>query len=155
LAREKIRAYVLDASVAVKWFVDEQGSEKATQLREMYVDGKVDFAAPDLLKYEVANALRSHPIAQIDRATLTKALEALDSYQFLTVPPKEAWNVAVELTYTSGISLYDGLYVGLSLALRNPLVTADEKLINALSPDHKKHSVLLNTMEFPDSITGS
>jgi predicted nucleic acid-binding protein len=147
LAGEKVRAYVLDASIAVKWFVDEQGSEKARALRDWYVEGRLDLAAPDLLKYEVANALLSHPVADFDRWSLAKALDALDDYQFLSSPSREAWNIAVELTYASGISVYDGIYIGLSQALKCPLITADEKLIKALSPERRMNALSLSRLE--------
>ena len=147
MAREKVRAYVLDASVAVKWFVDEQGSEKARVLRDRYVEGQLDLAAPDLLKYEVANALRSHPIADFDRLSLAKALDAVENYQFLTTPSREAWSIAVELTYASDISAYDGIYIGLSKALKCPLITADEKLIKALSAVQGMNALSLSALE--------
>lgn len=148
MERKKVRAYVLDASVAVKWFVDEDASDKARLLRDSFVRGQSDLAAPDLLKYELANALRSHPIVAVDRSTLLKAMDALEKYQFLITPSRETWALAIELSYSTPISLYDGVYVGLSQMLKSPLVTADQKLIRALPPGQRSSVLALSQMEF-------
>jgi predicted nucleic acid-binding protein len=52
-------AYVLDTSVAVKWFADEGGAEqaKAVQLFEAFERGQCELRAPELLFFEIANAL--------------------------------------------------------------------------------------------------
>ena len=52
---------VVDASVAAKWFVPETDSDKAVTLRNRHVEGGLTLMAPDLLIYEVANALVYHP----------------------------------------------------------------------------------------------
>ena len=52
---------IIDASIAVKWFVAERDSEKALTLRGMYEREKIELVAPSLIYYEVANALRFHP----------------------------------------------------------------------------------------------
>jgi predicted nucleic acid-binding protein len=43
---------VIDASVALKWFIDEDGSDRAAAL----LDGKELLIAPDLIVAEVCNA---------------------------------------------------------------------------------------------------
>jgi len=40
------REIVVDASVVVKWFVEEEGSEEALKLRDGYIDGEVEIAVP-------------------------------------------------------------------------------------------------------------
>lgn len=52
---------VLDASVVLKWLVDEADSERALRLREEYSYGKEEIVVPDLVLYEIANSLRHHP----------------------------------------------------------------------------------------------
>ena len=143
MARKKIQSYVVDASVAVKWFVDEEGSDKARLVRDNFVTGQLDLAAPDLLRYEVVNALRFHPVAEIDGAALAKSLDAIENYQFLVKPSREAWSRAIQLSYSSKISLYDAVYLGVSHIMKSPLLTADEKLINILPADEKTKVVPL------------
>jgi len=50
---------VVDASVVLKWFVEEEWSEQARSLLEAYrEEEELRFSAPKLLEFEVANVLR-------------------------------------------------------------------------------------------------
>jgi predicted nucleic acid-binding protein len=49
--------YVIDASVALKWFLTEEESNGADVLFEAFLKGRTDLLAPDVLLLEVANAL--------------------------------------------------------------------------------------------------
>jgi predicted nucleic acid-binding protein len=59
----KTRPRVLDTSVVVKWFssADEKDLEKSLMLRQEHIDNPGLFVIPDLLYYELANALRYNP----------------------------------------------------------------------------------------------
>ena len=48
---------VVDASLAVKWLVDEEDSDKAHSVLESWVTQDVTRIAPYLMPFEVANAL--------------------------------------------------------------------------------------------------
>jgi len=52
---------ILEVSVVLKWFVDEEDSDQALRLREEFYTGKREIVVPDLLLFEVANALRYNP----------------------------------------------------------------------------------------------
>lgn len=43
---------VVDASVALKWFIEEEGSDRA----ELLLDGNTELVAPELIVAEVCNA---------------------------------------------------------------------------------------------------
>lgn len=71
---------IVDASVAIKWFVEEPDSPAAHRLLETHRIGTTSLVAPDLLIYEVANdalyvALARHlelPFYTADRKLLAK-----------------------------------------------------------------------------------
>ena len=70
-----MRWVVLDASVAVKWYVAETDTERAVALLEA---DNVLFLAPDLLPAEVVNALlRQSRAGQLTEEALDKALRDL------------------------------------------------------------------------------
>ena len=48
---------VVDASVAIKWLVEEDDSDKVTALARFWADEGTRLAAPYLMPFEVANAL--------------------------------------------------------------------------------------------------
>lgn len=52
---------VLDASVILKWFLEENGSNKALKIKESHVAGTSTITTPDIVIYEVGNALRYEP----------------------------------------------------------------------------------------------
>lgn len=55
---EKRTLKVLDASVILKWFLKEEDSEKAIDLKTEIIQGNLLVILPDLILYEISNALR-------------------------------------------------------------------------------------------------
>ncbi|MEM4186383.1 MAG: type II toxin-antitoxin system VapC family toxin [Candidatus Caldarchaeum sp.] len=68
---------VLDASVVVKWFTKEKYSMQALAVKTKYEAGEVDIVAPQLLIYEVVNALRYNPAFGSDE--LRRAVHDLEA----------------------------------------------------------------------------
>ena len=53
----KASLVVLDASVVIKWFHEEAGTDKAEIIQEQIACGEIRAIVPPLLFYEVANVL--------------------------------------------------------------------------------------------------
>ena len=51
---------VVDASLAVKWLVEEDDSDKGHAVLQSWVAQDITRAAPHLMPFEVANALHQH-----------------------------------------------------------------------------------------------
>jgi predicted nucleic acid-binding protein len=66
---------VLDASVVLKWFVNEADSGQALRLRKEFYAGEREIVVPDLLLFEIANALRYNPTFSVDE--IKEALDIL------------------------------------------------------------------------------
>ncbi len=66
----EMTGYVLDTSVIIKWFSThgEEDLESALRLRDGLVSGNCTAVVPDLLFYELANALRYNPNFNCDDA---------------------------------------------------------------------------------------
>ncbi|ADI31899.1 type II toxin-antitoxin system VapC family toxin [Staphylothermus hellenicus] len=123
---------VVDASVIVKWFVEEKYSREAWLLRDAYVDGLIDINAPSLLPYEVLNALKYSGAFGEDE--LKKIGEALDDFQFTLYDLKGELSMkSIEIAMRKGITVYDASYVALAMMLNTKLYTADEELIRKTS----------------------
>lgn len=118
---------VIDASVSMKWFVPEKDTEKAMKLRARHIEGTIDLVTPDLLLYEVANALRFHPILHIDQ--VEAALEALfDLNLEIAVFSSELLLKTAKKARDLDITVYDSAYLVLAEDIAGHMVTADDKL---------------------------
>lgn len=123
--------YVIDASVAIKWFVDEEDSPAARKLRATHVDGTTPLAAPDLLIYETANVLlRSRGFSLVE--TKESIQQLYDLNLDIIAPTPDLVMSTISLSSQKGITFYDALYVELARQLGFKCLTADRKLFARL-----------------------
>ena len=122
--------YVVDANVVAKWFVPESLSEEAVRL----LDERHELASPDLLWPELGNVLwKKARAGQLTGQETARILRALDQFPVTFFPSRLVLEGAVEIALGTGRSVYDSVYVALAVALECQLVTADERLVNALA----------------------
>jgi len=129
VADEKLNKVVLDSSVVIKWFSNEEGTDKALVIREKYINGDIEIAIPDLVLYEVANALRYN--TSINENDIKEAVDSLNKLEIdIIVPTKEITNLAISYALKFGLTVYDAFFLSLADVLRFTCITADEKLYN-------------------------
>ena len=115
---------VVDASVAVKWFLPEIHSQAAERILK---SGR-KLLAPDLIWAEVGNALwkkvrRDEILPEEANGILRDFLRfPVQTYESKILLPT-AWDLAIQ----SDTSVYDALYLSLAIGQNCPLVTADRK----------------------------
>jgi predicted nucleic acid-binding protein len=125
---------IVDASVAVKWFLPEAHKENAERLLREYLSDVAELAAPDLLIAEVGNIFWKRCSKRGD-ITMTQASESYRHLLSLDIPlhpSSQLASAALQLAITEGRSMYDMLYLALAEQNGCRLITADEKLLNAL-----------------------
>lgn len=124
-------AYVIDASVAIKLFVDEEHSDLARELLQgLAADEPDEFYAPSLLYPECANVLWKYVHRYgYDSHVARSNLDDLLDLAFRIVTTDDLTASAFDLALTYGITIYDACYVALAQATDFPLVTADKKLL--------------------------
>jgi predicted nucleic acid-binding protein len=133
---------VADASVVVKWFVEEEHTGDALRLRDDYADRVVDIASPDLMPYEVLNALRYNP--GFGESQLVETARALEKFSLWMLPlEEELAERCVENSLRYGISVYDSAYLSLGVVRGIPVYTADQRLI-----DKVRHRSLLHISSY-------
>jgi predicted nucleic acid-binding protein len=118
---------IVDASVAVKWVIPEQDSERAAALRGHTL------ISPDLLFAECANILwkklRLGDLTEQQAGAAARILEQAD----LTVVPTRAYlGRAVSIAAALDHPGYDAMYLAVAEAFGLRLVTADGRLIRKL-----------------------
>ena len=117
---------VVDASVAVKWFVNEPGRAAARgiiKLGDMLV-------APDFMILEVLNVLRrKQRLNLISERQIILAVDEIHACFAELMPArrlsKEALGLSIELDH----SLYDCSYLACAMIKDAKLVTADENFL--------------------------
>jgi predicted nucleic acid-binding protein len=128
---------VVDASVAVKWFLPEEGEtlvSQAVALLDAYDDDQARFVVPDLFYVETASAIwKAVRAGRVSRAFGDQALVLLMQREFPTVPTLKLLDRAFQIAADYGRTVYDSLYVALAVQTSAQLITADERLANALA----------------------
>ncbi len=126
---------VIDASVGVKLFLTESLSDKAAFLfAQLSLSPPPVFHVPDLFYLECTNVLWK----SIKRLgfPIENALLAITRLRALPLQVTSTIDLiedALALTATHNITAYDASYIALSQQLGLAVVTADEKLVLALS----------------------
>ena len=122
--------YVVDANVVAKWFVPEPLSEEAVRL----LGDEHELASPDLLWPELGSVLwKKSRAGQLTGGEAAGIVRALDRCPITVFPSRLVLEGALEIALSTGRSVYDAVYLALAVALECRLVTADERLVNALA----------------------
>jgi predicted nucleic acid-binding protein len=129
--------YVIDASVAAKWFLPPSGeplAAEALRLLAGYARGQIRFAVPDLFWAECGNILwKAVRQGRWTRHAAEKAILALQDRSFPTTSSLDLLEEAFSIATTFDRTVYDSLYVALAVRLKADMVTADKRLANALA----------------------
>lgn len=130
-------AYVLDASVAAKWFLPPKHETlvpESLQILEDYAEGRIRLIVPDLFWPEFGNILwKSVRLGRIATASATDAIQSLEERKISTSPSLPLLSDAFAIATAYDRTVYDSLYVALAVSANKPLVTADERFANALA----------------------
>jgi len=118
---------VLDASVIVKWFSEEEHTEKALEIREKVRRGEERVIVPDLLLYELSNALKYNP--NFDADDVKDALTSIFDMEIdIITPIPEIMHAAIGIAFEYDITVYDAIYVALAKETGSNFITADRRL---------------------------
>ena len=128
-------AIVIDASVAVKWFLPEPHRDKAEALLSDFLNQGLSLVAPDLLVAEVGNTLWKRSV-KTGEISIGEAEESYLDFLNLRMPLESSASLAehaFNLAQQERHPVYDTLYIVLALDHSCELITADEILVNKLS----------------------
>ena len=129
---------VVDASIIVKWFVEEEGSDKSLKLRDRYIEGEIRIIAPELMIFETLNALYYKRL--FSEEELKQISEALEAYSFTLYPLRGKYaSKAIEVAFKNDITIYDASYIALAIIRNTQMYTADEKLMRKLKHEYQKY----------------
>jgi predicted nucleic acid-binding protein len=119
---------VIDASIAVKWVVEEEGTQAALALRR-----SAKLLAPELLVAECANILWKK--VQRDELSKEEALLAarlLQAAEIELLPTRSLLEAATRFAIELEHPAYDCLYLALAIESGCRFVTADQRFLRKL-----------------------
>ena len=122
---------VVDASVAVKWFVEEEASASAQRVLESRLarSGLLELIAPEFLLVEVVAVMgRRARSKSVQPDYPAQVLQALRKLRLGLPPDSELLDHATQLSITLRHPVYDCLYLALSRRLSAPIATFDTGL---------------------------
>lgn len=129
--------FVIDASVAVKWFMPPAGEtlvKEAWRFFGLYSEGKVQLAVPDFFWAECTNVFwKATRQGRLTAEAADEALGGLMAQDVPTTPSRELLQQAFGIARKFQRAIYDCLYVALAVRSNAQLITADERLANALA----------------------
>jgi predicted nucleic acid-binding protein len=119
-----MKKLIVDASVAIKWFVPEIHSEAAARL----LDPRFILFAPDLIGPELGNTVwKKVRRREITTEEATEILNVFPSMGVEIYPSSVLLTSAFELAVALDRTVYDSLYLALAVAQDGALITADQR----------------------------
>ncbi len=130
---------VVDASVAVKWLIEEGDSDAARDLAA----GDDDLHAPRLMASEVAHTLwRKERLGEIDRRAARNMMMAVSAMPIRWSADETVCADAVRIALALDRPVYDCVYLALAHRIDASMVTADLKFANALAQTEHGDAVI-------------
>ncbi|HHY45798.1 MAG TPA: type II toxin-antitoxin system VapC family toxin [Firmicutes bacterium] len=124
----------VDASLVVKWLVDEEESELALEILESWLSGGVTIISPTLLIYEVPSVLRK--LTMQGKLTPERAWEGFQYLGAVGIQLEssaqlllKAWEISMQFRMST---IYDAAYIALAELRGCPLYTCDRRLIRVV-----------------------
>jgi predicted nucleic acid-binding protein len=144
-----VSTLVIDASIAVKWIVEEEGTPQALILRE-----KGKLIAPELLVAECAIILwkkvQRNEVSQEEALFGAKLLQGAD---IELLPMRSLFEIATRTAIELDHPAYDCIYLALAIENECPFVTADERLLRKIG-QARRPTLRRRAISLADAVRG-
>jgi len=146
-----VNHFVIDASVAIKWLVEEEGTVEALIVLE-----RAKLAAPDLLIAECANIfwkkVRREELSEEEALIGARVLEQAD---IEILPTRHLLGSATSLAVELDHPAYDCIYLALAIERGWQFTTADERFQRKVreDPTRQYSSIVLSLSDAAAALT--
>lgn len=122
---------ILDASVLISAFFPDEAQPQAQSVLRAHAAGHERLKAPALIAYEVTNAVwQAERRGRISGSQADGILQAASGLDIELLPYQ--WGESLPLARRFNRSAYDAAYLALAEARGETMITADERLYNAV-----------------------
>jgi predicted nucleic acid-binding protein len=138
--------YVLDASVAMRWYIPGSGAERADRILRLLLDHPQRFALPELFLYEVLAVLHRHHAHAHE--IYTDHVWRIAGSGVLRYPLTPGIVERIPYFIGKGLTGYDAAYVALAQELNGIWLTFDSKAHERITGEGL--SIDLNLQDLPE-----
>ncbi|MBI4999742.1 type II toxin-antitoxin system VapC family toxin [Candidatus Gottesmanbacteria bacterium] len=117
---------ILDTSIIIKWFLQEEDSDRALNLLDKIKNQSLEAITPSIVFLELTNALffSGHPTLEATQ----KAIRDFSSLGLEIITPDiPLIEKTISQMFKWDIASYDALFITLAEEIKVPLITADKK----------------------------
>lgn len=121
-----MKSAVIDVSVIIKWFADEEDSQKAKALLQFVGTNQVSLILPNFAQLEIINTLKLSKNFSIEEINL----KIIDFFNLLPkfVEIDKDYSLEISsLIFTHNLASYDAAFIAVANRWDIPLFTADYK----------------------------
>lgn len=131
--------WIVDASVAVRWFLKNESHPNADAVLRGLIDHPESFAVPELFSFEVYAVLcRTHPSGH---DVFVKGMMPILNGGIYRQPMTEKLAQQATRFVKKGLTGYDACYAALAYEMKGSWLTFDEKAHRCLVKDHISHDL--------------
>jgi predicted nucleic acid-binding protein len=122
---------VIDASIAIKWFKDEDEDyvDLALSIQGKKLTGEVEIIVPDLFFLEVLNAFLKKPALSQKYISNIKEI-LLKMNMGIVYPDSEILGKTINIALKNNLTFYDALYIATAEVKDAILYTEDKKILS-------------------------
>jgi predicted nucleic acid-binding protein len=132
-----VTTVVLDASVAVKWLLPADTEPLHTESMDLlrrFQRVEIGLVVPEFFWIEISNVLwKRTRSSTVTKSTAQSLYRDMQTKGLKTIWSTRLIPAAFEIAATYERSVYDSLYIALAKDMETFLITADEKLANAVA----------------------
>lgn len=121
--------WVLDTSVVVKWFLEEEGTDRADLLLQQLAAGTARVVVPSSLFWEISNVFWVRRRDGLTEGEAQAFWAELVQLPLETVEGPSLLSEALSFSFREQVSPYDATFVVLARKLGCDLITADVPLV--------------------------
>jgi predicted nucleic acid-binding protein len=122
---------IVDANIILRAFFPDEAQAQSQALVAEHAAGRVVLEAPSLLLYELCNAVRQ--AERRGRIQPEQGDRIIETFEGLDIQlHRMEWGQMLPLARRFDRSAYDASYLALAVSLKQPFITGDERLYNAV-----------------------
>lgn len=146
MGEKRPRPLVVDISVALKFYLPEEGHEEAVGLLEVAEAGATELLAPGTILPEGYNVIaQQRRRGWLDEEDAAGACEKLLAAPVYTYAVEDLVERAAMIANETGTIIYDTLFLALAEDAQTVMVTADDRLLRAL--EGTRYASLASSLE--------